>query len=85
MRRSLLALVAVTVLAAGCGTTTETASPEPPDRAGTPGASGSKAGRREKPPANAAPDFTVETFTGQRFSLGEQRGTPVVLNFWESW
>jgi AhpC/TSA family len=32
-----------------------------------------------------APDFAVETFEGQTFSLAEQRGTPVVLNFWESW
>ena len=33
----------------------------------------------------AAPDFTVETFEGESFSLAEQKGTPVVLNFWESW
>ena len=32
-----------------------------------------------------APDFSVETFEGPVFSLAEQRGTPVVLNFWESW
>ena len=36
-------------------------------------------------PANPAPDFSVESFDGQTFSLAEQRGTPVVLNFWESW
>ena len=35
--------------------------------------------------ADQAPDFTVETFAGSTFSLREQRGTPVVLNFWESW
>ena len=33
----------------------------------------------------SAPDFTVETFEGRSFSLAEQKGTPVVLNFWESW
>jgi hypothetical protein len=33
----------------------------------------------------AAPDFTVTTFEGDRFRLGEHKGTPVVLNFWESW
>lgn len=33
----------------------------------------------------AAPDFTVETFSGESFNLVEQKGTPVVLNFWESW
>lgn len=32
-----------------------------------------------------APDFSVETFEGSVFRLAEQRGTPVVLNFWESW
>jgi len=35
--------------------------------------------------ASEAPDFSFETFEGQTFSLAEQRGTPVVLNFWESW
>ncbi len=35
--------------------------------------------------ADAAPDFTVTTFEGERFRLHEQAGTPVVLNFWESW
>jgi cytochrome oxidase Cu insertion factor (SCO1/SenC/PrrC family) len=35
--------------------------------------------------ADRAPDFTVATFAGGTFSLAEQRGTPVVLNFWESW
>ena len=35
--------------------------------------------------ADAAPAFSFETFEGETFSLAEQRGTPVVLNFWESW
>jgi cytochrome oxidase Cu insertion factor (SCO1/SenC/PrrC family) len=44
------------------------------------------AGRgREQPASEQAPDFTVETFDGHSFTLSEQRGTPVVLNFWESW
>jgi cytochrome oxidase Cu insertion factor (SCO1/SenC/PrrC family) len=44
------------------------------------------AGRgREQPSSEPAPDFTVETFDGHSFTLSEQRGTPVVLNFWESW
>jgi cytochrome oxidase Cu insertion factor (SCO1/SenC/PrrC family) len=33
----------------------------------------------------AAPDFRVTTFEGSTFQLKEQAGTPVVLNFWESW
>jgi cytochrome oxidase Cu insertion factor (SCO1/SenC/PrrC family) len=44
------------------------------------------AGRgREDRSSESAPDFTVETFDGHSFTLSEQRGTPVVLNFWESW
>lgn len=35
--------------------------------------------------ASEAPDFSFETFEGDSFSLAEQRGTPVVVNFWESW
>jgi hypothetical protein len=35
--------------------------------------------------AAPAPDFSIETFDGDRFRLSEQRGTPVVINFWESW
>ncbi len=33
----------------------------------------------------AAPDFRVSTFDHGRFHLRAHRGTPVVLNFWESW
>ena len=33
----------------------------------------------------AAPDFTVTTFEGEEFRLRVHKGTPVVLNFWESW
>ena len=31
------------------------------------------------------PSYEFETFEGEAFALAEQRGTPVVLNFWESW
>jgi hypothetical protein len=37
------------------------------------------------PSGQTAPDFTVTTFAGEEFRLAEQRGSPVVLNFWESW
>jgi cytochrome oxidase Cu insertion factor (SCO1/SenC/PrrC family) len=36
-------------------------------------------------PDTAAADFQVETFEGETFALSDHRGTPVVLNFWESW
>jgi hypothetical protein len=29
--------------------------------------------------------FELETFAGDTFALAEHRGTPVVINFWESW
>ena len=32
-----------------------------------------------------APDFTVEVIGGGEFILSEQRGRPVVVNFWASW
>ena len=32
-----------------------------------------------------APDFTLETFAGKPFQLSDQRGHPVVINFWASW
>ena len=33
----------------------------------------------------AAPDFTLETFSGKTISLQDLRGKPVVINFWASW
>ena len=32
-----------------------------------------------------APDFSLMQFNGERFSLGDQRGKVVVVNFWASW
>ncbi len=32
-----------------------------------------------------APDFTVQTLTGETFTLSELKGKKVVLNFWASW
>ncbi len=46
---------------------------------------GSASDATADPRATPAPGFTVTTFDGDEFSLTEQRGTPVVLNFWESW
>jgi cytochrome oxidase Cu insertion factor (SCO1/SenC/PrrC family) len=47
------------------------------------GGSGTEARTPKKPTVEH--DFTVTTFTGKEFHLAEQRGTPVVVNFWESW
>ena len=35
--------------------------------------------------ARPAPAFSVPLFEGGTFQLGEQRGTPVLINFWASW
>ncbi len=32
-----------------------------------------------------APDFTLQTPTGEQFNLHAQRGKPVFLNFWATW
>lgn len=72
-RKLALALV---ILAAACSdgrTTTAEARDAPP-----PAAESTMA-------EELAPDFTVETFDGERFSLSDQRGRVVVLNFFESW
>jgi cytochrome c biogenesis protein CcmG, thiol:disulfide interchange protein DsbE len=33
----------------------------------------------------AAPDFSLTLFDGSRFSLAQERGNVVVVNFWASW
>ena len=38
-----------------------------------------------RPMQGPAPDFTVTTFDGREFTLSEQRGNVVVINFWASW
>jgi cytochrome c biogenesis protein CcmG, thiol:disulfide interchange protein DsbE len=38
-----------------------------------------------QPTGGPAPDFTITTFDGETFTLSEQRGSIVVINFWGSW
>jgi cytochrome oxidase Cu insertion factor (SCO1/SenC/PrrC family) len=72
-----LLLVAAGLALSACGTQVG-----PTRSDGTSSGSGRGGDDRSLEPA---PDFTVETFDGHSFTLSEQRGTPVVLNFWESW
>ena len=78
-RTALLVILAVALLGGGCGNTENA----PESAEGSP-----RSEVRDKSPSapeDPAPEFAVTTFTGDRFALAEQKGTPVVLNFWESW
>ena len=92
--RSLLVLLFIAFGALACadGADPPSGSAAPPSRsASSGGVDRPSAGKSPAPkptadpPENPAPDLSVETFDGDTFSLAEQRGTPVVLNFWESW
>ncbi|MGH2733982.1 MAG: peroxiredoxin family protein [Actinomycetota bacterium] len=71
MPRVIPLLAVLTALTLACG--------GDPDRAPEQGRAGGGSSSK------LAPDFTVTTFEGAGFTLSEQRGRPVVLNFWESW
>ncbi|KKE78745.1 TlpA family protein disulfide reductase [Oceanobacillus caeni] len=34
---------------------------------------------------NKAPDFEIETLNGEKVSLSDYKGKPVMLNFWATW
>ena len=67
--------VTVLVLALGSGWLWWT---RPPTTAAATTASGAGVGL-------PAPDFSLPTLDGGDFTLSEQRGKPVVLNFWATW
>jgi cytochrome c biogenesis protein CcmG/thiol:disulfide interchange protein DsbE len=50
-------------------------------------AAGDSAAASDAQPAvgRLAPDFTLPTLDGGEFRLSDQRGKPVVLNFWATW
>jgi cytochrome oxidase Cu insertion factor (SCO1/SenC/PrrC family) len=90
MRRPLLILIVCLASFAGaCGDTQErtdasgASASRPPTS--QPGGDRKAAAPEDPAPQDPAPDFEVTTFSGETFALAEQRGTPVVLNFWESW
>ena len=41
--------------------------------------------RSESMVGRTAPTFNLEQLEGGRFSLAEQKGKPVVINFWSTW
>ena len=88
--RSIVAGIVVLILGA-CASPSRVepqsvASEEPgySDASGTPLDGGTKT-PRARCSTNCASDFSVTTFTGERFSLAQHSGKVVVLNFWESW
>jgi hypothetical protein len=87
--RGWLTVLVIGLAVGACGTVenpqARDSSPGPPATPADADGSGESEKGAKDSPANPAPDFTVTTFEGARFSLSEQRGSPVVLNFWESW
>jgi hypothetical protein len=94
-KKALILLAAAALLLSACASSEEAPSDSPgeisaptrsPDEGSAGKPKGNKSPRPEEPPVeNPAPDFAFETFEGETFRLSEERGTPVVLNFWESW
>ena len=83
MRKLLVLAIAAALIAGSCG------GDDPETDAGRPDAQAEDDAQPEDDAqaesTNLAPDFSVETFDRDTFTLSEHRGTPVVLNFWESW
>jgi cytochrome oxidase Cu insertion factor (SCO1/SenC/PrrC family) len=86
MQWALRAGLVATVLLTACGG--DSTMPPTADRAPTPQTTPSpspdEASGADRA-ADAAPDITVTTFQGDRFSLADHRGMPVVINFFDSW
>lgn len=83
MRRALTILTLATILSA-CSPS-DVRGPDGREALGEKGPSRTDRPATGARPPGAAPEFSVKTFDGDRFTLAEHRGTPVVINFWESW
>lgn len=93
--RAVALLLAMGLLGAACSggpTDRSDASARPPNTASSSESAGSAQRKSPKDDsgqvqlaADPAPPFEVETFDGTTFAVREEVGTPVVLNFWESW
>ncbi len=73
-----VALVVLAMLALAC------AGPRTEQSARS-GGSEKASGKQPAAGGGAGRDFSVTSFTGKDFTLSDQRGSPVVLNFFESW
>ena len=72
------ALVVLAMLALAC------ADP-PTEQSGRSGDSTDPSAEQPAAGDGAIRDFSMTSFTGKDFTLSAQRGSPVVLNFFESW
>lgn len=74
------------ILLTGCGSSSEKNSPENSNQENSnPEKSTQKEVYQELSTGDVAPDFTVETVSGNDFTLSEQNGKVVLLNFWATW
>lgn len=72
--------IALSIIA--CGTPNERASADNAQTATEQTANTQNASQQK---FKEAPDFTLETMEGNTFTLSDQRGKVVVLNFWATW
>jgi cytochrome oxidase Cu insertion factor (SCO1/SenC/PrrC family) len=82
VRHRLVAAIAAAIfLLVACGGPETSPEAQPRSKAPRTGNDKSSDARSK----DLAPEFSVQTFDGDTFRLSDHRGTPVVLNFWESW
>ena len=81
---SAIIILLVVLVASGCQSFTPASqlAPAPPTTTSLPPAPTIPVGNRI---SNLAPDFQLQTLTGQTVSLSGLRGKPVLINFWATW
>jgi peroxiredoxin len=85
-RLLVLILLAVALLAAGCGSqASDDVVAEGLPNLGEATTRGVDNAQRGLEPGQLAPDFVVQFADGQKTMLSDWQGKPVVLNFWATW
>jgi hypothetical protein len=85
MRWTLTSGIAAAILLTACGgaSAPPSASERTPATQPASASPGETSGKARA--ADAAPEFAVTTFEGDRFTLADHMGMPVVINFFDSW